>query len=105
MKITEEEVDAIFEEAASADDPHQQDYMVSLYKKAFPDWDDITAIDGWPKAGEKLRLYVYKKSIDFDSKFHPGVMAGGVWFNKGFGVNEALGDWEVSAKHCRVERK
>ena len=86
---------------AQAEDQGQ--YMVALYRLAFPDWDEITKIDGWPKAGAALSKYIWDRAIAFDQQYHPEVMAGGAWMNNGFGTDESLQPWGLDASNCRVE--
>jgi len=105
MILTKEEVDTIFEEAEEAEKPHQQDYVVALYRAVFPDWDNITSVGGYPRYGQKLAFYILGKVRDFDKKYHPDVFAGGCWgLNYGFRLEESLKDWEVTDAHCVVER-
>ncbi len=96
MIISKEQVDQVFEEAK-----HQEDYIVALYKQAFPDWDDITCIKGHPECGEKLSFYVWDKAIEFDKKHHNS-FPGGLWLNKGFFTNKKLKAWEISTLQCKV---
>ena len=82
---------------------HQGQYMVALYRLAFPDWDQIAKIHGWPKAGAALSKYIWDRAIGFDQQYHPEVLAGGAWMNSGFGTDESLEPWQLDASDCRVE--
>lgn len=99
-KITKEFIDAAFE------CEHQSDALVTLYKFAFPDWDVIESVDGFPAVGEKASNYIWDKFIEFDKKHHPKVMAGGLWLNNGFSSQEGkrlgLGPWEISTDEVPV---
>ena len=101
--LTQEAIDAIFE----AHD-HQADVCEALYRLAFPDWEEIKCIDGWPGVGEEAGCYIVRKFMAFDRKHHPDVMNGGLWMNKGFsthaGADMGLGPWDLSTDNCKVER-
>ncbi len=93
MTITKEEVEKIF-----ASSNHQVEVVEALYRLAFPDYDDIEKINGFPEAGERLSKLIWDKSFEFDFVHHPDVMPGGRWMNNGFSTNKELGDWEVETK-------
>jgi hypothetical protein len=92
MIITKEEVEQIF-----ASSNHQVEVVEALYRLVFPDYDDITKLNGFPEAGERLSKLIWDKFFQFDFTHHPGVMPGGRWMNNGFSTNEDLGEWEVDA--------
>ena len=91
-------IDAIFEKHT-----HQSDVLIDIYKMYFPRWDEIAKIDGWPKCGKPMALYICGKFMEFDRKFHPDVMNGGLWLNNGFSHDEKLGDWEVNVQALKIE--
>jgi len=101
--LNPKEIDAIFETH-----DHQSDVCEALYRLAFPDWDEIKSIDGWPAVGEEAGLYITQKFMAFDRKHHPGVFSAGLWMNKGFsthdGADMGLEPWELSTDNCKVER-
>ena len=101
IKITKMDIDQCFEGIE-----HQADAAVALYKLAFPNWDDITDIDGWPKAGRDMCEYIFRKFFEFDEKHHPDVIKGGLWLNKGFSTlnNDHL-DWEIDTSDCKLTLK
>ncbi len=86
------EVDNIFDESA-----HQADVVDALYAMVIPDYERVTKIEGWPKAGEQIQRYLFDKFYTFDRKHHPEVMKGGRWMNCGFSTldNESVDPWEV----------
>lgn len=90
MIITKKEVEKIF-----ASSTHQVEVVEALYRLAFPDYDDIVKLNGFPETGKKLSKLIWDKFFEFDRKHHPNVMQGGRWMNNGFSTNENLGDWEV----------
>lgn len=100
--LKKEEIDKIFEEAAD------QSACVELYKLAFPDWDDITEIDGWPIVGEKAAWYIMGKFMEYDRKHHPKVVEGGLWMKRGFSTydnkNIGIGPWELTTHNCKVKK-
>ena len=88
FKITLKEIEAIFANAK-----HQHEYVIELYKLAVAragiDW---TKIEKMPfchvnKARHEL---LFDMAIKFDKEHHPGVMAGGMWMNNGFSVDERM---------------
>jgi phage pi2 protein 07 len=82
---------------------NQSDALVEIYKLVFPDWEEISKINGFPEAGNRLWKFICKEFIQFDKKHHPNVFAGGIWMNTGFSSNDLLGDWEISFDNCCVE--
>lgn len=84
-------IDEIFQE-----NDHQIDVTIALYKLVYPNWNDITLVDGYPTINEFTSKYIMGKFIEFDKKYHPDVMNGGCWMNKGFSAlyGESLKDWE-----------
>ena len=97
-RALKEQIKKIFEEQ-----DNQTDAVIEIYKRAFPDWDDIKSIDGYPQAGEELCRTICREFIEFDHKHHPGCFAGGLWMNKGFSMNRNLNPWEIGFDECSVE--
>ncbi len=98
--LTKEVIDAAFDAAK-----HQQDWLLAIYRVAFPRWDDIDGtIDGWPSVSGATWRYICGKSVEFDRKHHPDVMAGGMWLNNGFGQGP-VPDWTIDASSCKVSYK
>ena len=103
IKLTQEQIDAIFEASES-----QVDYLIGLYKIAFPDWDSIMKVDGWPKITKTTSLYIFDKAHTFDREHHPQVLPSGLWMNDGFSsldVPDDLEDWEISTEGVEVTYK
>ena len=100
--LNPDEIDAIFETSRD-----QAEACVALYRLAFPDWDDIAKIDGFPGVGKEAAEYIWKKFMAFDRQHHPDVFNGGLWLNSGFSTlkGEGIGPWELTTDHCRVERR
>jgi hypothetical protein len=96
MVITKEEVEKIF-----ASSTHQVEVVEALYRLAFPDYDKVAKLHGFPEAGERLSKFIWGKFLEFDCKHHPDVMQGGRWMNNGFSTNQALGDWEVDVSRVK----
>ena len=86
MKLTKQLIDAIFEKGNE-----QVEIAVKLYKAVFPKWDEIESIDNYPRVNRETSEYLFDKFIKFDKSNHPGVMPGGLWMNKGFGLSEKDG--------------
>jgi hypothetical protein len=96
MLITKEQIEQIF-----ASSNHQAEVVEALYRLAFPDYDDIVKLDGFPEAGERLSKLIWDKFFEFDFAHHPDVMPGGRWMNNGFSTNKKLGDWEVDTSQVK----
>ncbi len=92
----QEKIDEIFDNAT-----HQSECLVNIYRLAFPQWDRIDRIGGYPVVGCKLWLYICKKFIEFDQEHHPECVSG-VWINNGFSSSADLGDWEIDMSRCKV---
>lgn len=91
MTITKERGEAIGDQATN-----QSEFTLGMYAELYgDDWDRVTGVGGFPKMGEKIADLAWKMAIDIDKKFHPNVMAGGMWMNNGFSTDKTLGDWEV----------
>ncbi len=91
MPLTQETIDEVFAEAT-----HQLDYVLGLYRKAYPTlWDRIKSVAGYPKVSKITSEYIYGKAIEFDKEHHSKVFAGGAWLNSGFSTDEGLKDWTV----------
>lgn len=82
---------------------HQKDVLIEIYKLAFPEWDQISRIKGYPEVGNEMWLYVCRLFQKFDHDHHPHCMPGGAWMNTGFSVNHKLEAWEISFENCQVE--
>ena len=98
IKLSQETIDTIFEKAEE-----QADYFLNLYRLAFPEWDNIQHVDGYPRVSETTNKYIFGKAISFDKEKHPNVMNGGLWLDKGFGTNEEVKDWEITLEDCVIE--
>lgn len=90
IELTQETIDNLFKDATN-----QGDVLIALYKIAFPDWDNIRKLSGWPSISNKTSDYLFKKFIEFDRKYHPDVIGGGCWLNSGFSVEKNLDDWKI----------
>lgn len=89
--LTKKVIDQIFEEAEQ-----QSDYVLALYKIAYPSlWDMIAKVNGWPRVSKATHEYLFQKAIEFDIVHHPNVVAGGAWLNSGFGLEGEMKDWFV----------
>lgn len=95
VELSKDTIDSIFERAE-----HQSEWVLDLFKTVYypNEWDDIESIDGYPKITEFTSNYIFNLAIEFDEENHPGVMAGGLWMNKGFSSldsPEGLKDFQV----------
>ena len=97
MELTREQVIDVFK-----DNKDQASVVIDLYKLVIPHWDRVTAIEGFPTAGKELDELLMSRFFDFDERHHPDVLKGGLWLNKGFSLDESLGDWEVSIKDIKI---
>ena len=81
---------------------NQSEVLSALYKLAFPNYDAIERIEGFPTVGRELSQFIWSKFIEFDRIHHLDVLAGGLWMNKGFTEDRKLSPWEISVKKTRV---
>lgn len=100
LKLTQAQIDTCFEQAQE-----QADYLLSLYRLAFPDFDELVSISGHPSCSEETWLYIGRKAAEFDRLHHDGVMPGGLWLNRGFSSSKTMRDWRVSLRGVSVQRK
>jgi len=82
---------------------NQAEALNEIYKLFVPHWDQIALIDGWPLCGALLHRFIAERFVSFDIDNHPDVMAGGLWFNKGFSEDSNLRDWEVNLEPCLIK--
>ena len=101
FKLDKEQVEACF---AATD---QADALIGLYKLVFPRWDDIAQIDRWPTCNAFTWKAICNLAMALDTKYHPSVMAGGLWLNNGFSSSdgEHLANWQVDISSCHVAYK
>jgi hypothetical protein len=92
MQISKEQIENIFENAEDSGDA-----FIKIYRLVYPNWDKIKQIKGHPKAGRVISEFIARKFVDFEMENQPdqGCLFGGLWLQKGFGVDQKLGDWEV----------
>jgi len=84
---------------------HQLEVLIGLYRLVYPNYEQISTIDGWPTINRKTWMTIAGMFREFDIKHHPEVMSGGCWMNTGFSTLEAaedLKDWEVDKSTCKV---
>ena len=93
--LTQEDIDRLFEEEEAKPNPQQVNVFISLYKKAFPNLDEIKTLKNWPRVSRTTQEYLFTKFINFDKKHHPKVLNGGLWLNKGFSIKDDLQDWQI----------
>jgi len=99
IKLDKKTIDNIFEKAQ-----HQQDYVIGLYKIAFPNWSKIKQVHGYPTIHPKTNEYIFGKAIEFDKKHHPNIVNGGLWLNNGFSTIEKVEkEWAIDTSMARVE--
>lgn len=87
---------------------HQAELILAFYRLAFPNWDDLVKIDGYPLVSERTWKYIWEKCAAFDKRMHPDVMPGGSWaLGAGFsGPHSAeermIPDWKIDLRPCKV---
>lgn len=98
-KLSKEQIDKIFEESTD-----QVEAAIELYKIAFPNFEKLTSIDGHPQVSKVTNEYIFDKFIALDKQYHPTVINGGLWMNKGFGCSYPPDqDWIIDLSKCNPE--
>lgn len=95
VPLTMEMIDDIFFEETLQPEPHQAEILFALYRLAFPDWDLIRKVNGWPKVSNTTSEYICGKFITFDRRYHPDCISGGCWMNRGFTIDKSVPDWVI----------
>jgi len=98
LPLTKKMIDALFDTEGIV----RHDILYGLYKMAFPDWDKIKSVDGFPAISKPTNLYIMGQFIKWDQK-HSDCFAGGLWMNNGFFSTDSMEDWKV--KPCEVTYK
>jgi hypothetical protein len=85
---------------------NQHQLILTFYRLAFPNWDEIVKIDGWPRVSKSTGLYLAKKFMDFDRQMHPDVMPGGAWvLGSGFSTaseKDEVPDWCIDISPAKL---
>lgn len=93
MKLTQEFIDGVFDNAAS-----QEDYLLAIYRRCIHDWDEHQGeawkLRGWPRIHNKTWEYIARKAMDWDRQ-HVSALPGGAWINWGFSSDNTLAEWDV----------
>lgn len=93
-----EQIDAIFEAAET-----QADYVIGLYRLAFPRWDEIKEVSsGWPMVSNAMAEYLMAKAIAWDIEANVQAMHGGMWMNQGFSSDSNVVGWDIKTDHCEI---
>ena len=92
VELTRDSIDRIFDAAEE-----QADYILALYRVAFPQWDSIASVDGHPQISEITGLHIFERAIAFDKENQPEIFNGGAWMNQGFTTfeSEDIPDWHI----------
>ena len=97
IRLSRDQIDSIFAQAKT-----QHSYLLSLYEIAFPFWDKIAKIKGFPQVSPKTNEYLTQKAIEFDKIHHPTILPSGLWIHKGFGSDESLTDWIIDTSRVEI---
>nr|MBI9047316.1 hypothetical protein [Anaerolineaceae bacterium] len=81
----------------------QSEVITGLYEMAFPTWENIWKVHGYPVVGEAFWKFIATRFQDFDRMYHPNVFPGGAWMNLGFASSPELAPWEISFVDCHAE--
>lgn len=103
--LKKETIDRIFEEEAKKEKPNHGNILFDLVKLAIPDFDQIEAVNHFPKISHKTNNYLFGKFIDFDKQFHPKASAGFLWMNHGFSSadDKFTWDWIVEIDTSKIQ--
>ena len=77
--------------------PNQLECITRLYREAFPttSFSRMEAVDGWPSVAVITGQRIYDRFREFDRQHHPDVLAGALWFSKGFIYAIDVPEWHV----------
>jgi hypothetical protein len=100
IKIDMKEIEGLFEKH-----DNQYEVLIDIYRIAFPDWDSIEAIDGSPTVSTKTWQDICGMFIEFDKEYHPTVLAGGIFLNRGFDSRPDMEDGMIDVSSLKVEYK
>ena len=98
MEKLKQNIDRIFQES-----PSQSDALLAIYELFVPEFPNAKKLKGYPSIGDEGWKYICKKFMQLDQKYHPEVMAGGLWMNKGFSVDRNLKGFQISMENCALE--
>jgi hypothetical protein len=99
--FTKEEIDEAFDKTEVITS------MLNLFKKAYPDWDNIVQLHHFPKVSKTTDFYMLDRFTDLIQRFpeenptRQQFMM--IWLNKGFGIDEKLEDWKVFTEPEKIE--
>lgn len=103
--LKKETIDRIFEEETKAKKPNHGNVLVAIIKLAIPDFDEIEAVNHFPRISHKTNSYLFDKFIEFDKKFHPKAAPGFLWLNHGFSSADDTfkTDWVVEVDTSQIQ--
>jgi hypothetical protein len=96
IRLTKSMIEKIFEDA-----PDTAKATEALYRVAFPDWDDIARIEGYPKVSRETNTVIFRHMMDLDRANEVTHMHGGAWFNSGFSQDD-VPDWVIDLSRCKA---
>ena len=102
ISLTKKDIDLVFERVENIEEPDQSEYVLGLYREVYPFLDDIEGFVE-PKTSEEVSLYIFQKSMAFDKKYHPQIVIGGAWMNRGFSTDRNITGWEVDQGEYRMK--
>lgn len=79
-------------------------FMVNLYKFVFPDWDNISRVNGFPKISTNTSLYIMDEFTKYsnDVSNNSLVQFGLLWLNSGFSSDDLMKDFEVDLSNVEL---
>lgn len=97
IKINKNQIDEIAGRCENSDE-----FTLEMYKLAFPNWELISQIKGFPKVGNDTADYLMGKALETD-KQQAGATLLGSWFNKGFSIDNDTEEWCIDTSECEVD--
>lgn len=84
---------------AAAIASHQAEFLVSLYRMAYSDFDTRPSPLDYPICSKATWQAICEIAMKIDRRLHPNALPGGLWLNSGFTCHhpesEKLALWEV----------
>ena len=97
VKLTKQVINNIFE---TCKDPATA--TSRLYNAVIPKYNKVSKVGHYPIASKSTALYIYNKFIELEDAHPSGCLAGGLWMNLGFSIDNNVKDFIVKVDINKV---